>query len=155
MQPASSPLLCCVILCPCQSSGEEKGCWVGGRGARNPIASDSWDLGHVLNLDTNVGSFYDPSVVCFMCLPNTGREFASLSPSLSISYITMEAGCQRALGPLQLSPARSKSQSSKRQQRSRNRNPQIYSLLATIGAKGNNNVISFKTGQTCQSFCWT
>lgn len=85
-----------------------------GWGARNPIASDSWDLGHVLNLDTNVGSFYGPSVVCFMCLPNTGREFVSLSPSLSISYITMEAGCQRALGPLQLSPACSKSHRAQR-----------------------------------------
>lgn len=139
---------------PAKALEKRRGVGWGGRGARNPIASDSWDLVHVLNLDTNVGSFYGPSVVCFMCLPNTGREFASLSPSLSISYITMEAGCQRALGPLQLSPARSKSQSSKRQQRSRNRNPQIYSLLATIGAKGNNNVISFKTGPTCQSFCW-
>lgn len=94
--------------------------WRGG--GRNPLASDSWDLGHVLDLDTNVGSFYGPSVVCFMCLPNTGRELASLSPSLSISYITMEAGCQRALGPQQLSPARSiKSPGSKRQQRNRKR----------------------------------
>lgn len=50
------------------------------RGARNPLVNDSWDLGHVLNLDTNVGSFYGPSVICFMCLPNIGTVLASLSP---------------------------------------------------------------------------
>lgn len=81
-----SLLLCCSILFLCQSSGEEE---EGGLEGRNPLANDSWDLGHVLNLDTNVGSFYSPSVICFMCLPNTGTGLASLSPpSISISYIT-------------------------------------------------------------------
>lgn len=31
-------------------------------------------------------------------------------------------------------------------------NPQIYSLLATIGAKGNENVISFRTGPHVKAF---
>lgn len=48
------------------------------RGATNPLANDNWDLGHVLNLDTNVGCFYSPSVICFMCLPNIRTGLASL-----------------------------------------------------------------------------
>lgn len=59
----------------------------GGEEGRNPLANDSWDLGHVLNLDTNVGSFYSPSVICFMCLPNTGTGLASLSPTLHLHLI--------------------------------------------------------------------
>lgn len=53
-----SPLFCCSILSLCQSSWEEVGRLRGEGGARNPLANDSWDLGHVLNLDTNVGSFF-------------------------------------------------------------------------------------------------
>lgn len=49
-------------------------------GVRNPLANDSWALGHVLNLDTNVGSFYSPSIICFMRLPNIGTGLASLYP---------------------------------------------------------------------------
>lgn len=103
-----SPLLCCSILPLCQSSGEEKK--GGGRRGRNPLANDSWDLGHVLNLDTNVGSFYSPSVICFMCLPNIGTGLASLPPpSISISYITWRSWMSTRPGSPALSPAHSKS----------------------------------------------
>lgn len=79
-----------------------------------------------------------------------------ISLSLSIHLIHHNGSWMstRPGSPATFARSQQKSQSSKRQQRSRNRNPQIYSLLATIGAKGNDNVISFKTGPTCQSFCW-
>lgn len=46
-------LLSCSILFLCRSAGEEK----KGGGGEIPFVNNSWDLGHVLNLDTNVGSF--------------------------------------------------------------------------------------------------
>lgn len=71
------------------------------RGVRNPLVNDSWDLGHVLHLDTNVGSFHNPSIICFMRLPNIGTGLASPYLPLYPSRTSHAgAGCQRALGPL-------------------------------------------------------
>lgn len=108
-------LLCYSILFLCQNL------WRGARGGQEiPSAHNSWVLGYVLHLDTNVGSFYTALLQYVLCASQILEWDLHPSSALHPSRTShRKALCQRALGPLHFLPLTDGYEAARHQKRER------------------------------------